>query len=105
MGSKVTSACLCGHRGDKFPSSTSRDDDPWSRRSASTMGTKNGVKLENFPPAMSSAPFKYIDGNTGKTHDMAFMGGVAVIVQHRDTGAIEPKMGWAVMDSGKFTQR
>ena len=31
---------------------------------------------------------------------MAFAGGISVLVQHPD-GSIEPKMGWAVLDSGK----
>ena len=38
---------------------------------------------------------------TSKKHSMAFMGGVTTIVQHPD-GAIEPKVGWAVIDSGKW---
>lgn len=28
------------------------------------------------------------------------MGGVATLVQHEGTGALEPRMGWAVLDSG-----
>jgi len=62
-------------------------------------GVGHGVKLELFPPAMSSAPFVYKDLTTRKTHKMAFFGGVTCLVQHED-GAIEPKVGWAVMDSG-----
>jgi len=61
--------------------------------------TKSGVKLELFPPSLSSAPFAYKDEMTGKKHSMAFMGGITAIVQHTN-GAIEPKFGWAVMDSG-----
>jgi len=65
-------------------------------------GTGQGVKLELFPPAMSSAPFTYKDQMTGRSHKMAFFGGVTCLVQHSN-GAIEPKMGWAVMDSGRFS--
>jgi len=62
-------------------------------------GTEAGVKLELFPPGLASAPFKYKDQHTGKTHQMAFYGGVTCLVQHTN-GAIEPKVGWAVLDSG-----
>ena len=62
-------------------------------------GTKPGVKLELFPPGLSSAPFKYKDALTGKTHLMAFYGGATCLVQRAD-GAIEPTVGWAVLDSG-----
>jgi len=62
-------------------------------------GTAPGVKLELFPPGLSSAPFKYKDAATGTCHKMAFYGRAACLVQHAD-GAIEPKMGWAVLDSG-----
>ena len=64
-------------------------------------GVKNGVKLEMFPPAMSSAPFTYKDVSTGKQHEMAFFGGVSCLIQHA-SGAIEPQMGWAVLDSGRL---
>lgn len=64
-------------------------------------GVRCGVKLELFPPAMSSAPFTYKDESTGKDHEMAFCGGVACLVQHA-SGAIEPTMGWAVIDSGRL---
>jgi len=62
-------------------------------------GVGYGVELKHFPPAMSSAPFLYKDVITRKTHKMAFFGGVTCLIQH-DDGAIEPKVGWAVMDSG-----
>jgi len=69
------------------------------RRSPPPEGTKSGIELECFPPAMSSAPFTYKDATTGKDHKMAFLGGVTCLVQH-GCGALEPKVGWAVMDSG-----
>jgi len=65
-------------------------------------GVGHGVQLELFPPAMSSAPFKYKDLMTGKEHQMAFFGGITCLVQHAD-GAIEPRMGWAVLDSGRLS--
>ena len=60
-------------------------------------GTLRGVKLELFPPAMSNAPFTYKDGHTRKNFAMAFSGGLTCLVQHPD-GAMEPKMGWAVLE-------
>lgn len=42
------------------------------------------------------------DLSTRKAHNMAFFGGVTCLVQH-ENGAIEPKVGWAVMDSGVFS--
>jgi len=59
------------------------------------------VKLELFPPGLSSAPFIYKDLATGKEHKMAFYGGITCLVQHA-SGVIEPKMGWAVLDSGRL---
>jgi hypothetical protein len=64
-------------------------------------GVGMGVELEHFPPAMSSAPFIYKDQMTGKAHEMAFCGGITCLLQH-DTGAVEPVMGWAVLDSGRL---
>ena len=64
-------------------------------------GTKRGIELELFPPALSSAPFVYKDMMTNKKHSMAFMGGITTLVQHPDV-AIEPKIGWAVIDSGTW---
>lgn len=64
-----------------------------------TSGTKSGVKLELFPPGLSSAPFLYKDVATGVAHQMAFFSGATCLVQH-DDGALEPKVGWAVLDSG-----
>jgi hypothetical protein len=72
---------------------------PNGRFNPAPAGVGRGIKLENFPPAMSSAPFMYKDQATQKNHKMAFFGGITCLVQHSD-GAIEPKMGWAVMDSG-----
>jgi len=66
-------------------------------------GVGYGIKLEHFPPAMSSAPFLYCDSTTGKNHKMAFFGGVTCLVQ-QNNGALEPKVGWAVMDSGILQQ-
>ena len=101
--SKVSSAKL---NGKTFPPPAKKADDDGSYgfryRRSSPEGVDHGVKLENFPPAMSSAPFTYKDGNTKKNHKMSFMGGVTSLVQHEDSGALEPRMGWAVMDSGEL---
>ena len=70
-----------------------------SERGKPPEGTERGVKLELFPPGLSSAPFLYVDKLTGKSHRMAFYGGMTTLVQHAD-GALEPKVGWAVLDSG-----
>ena len=75
---------------------TFRDD----TRSYEPEGTKSGIELELFPPSLSSAPFEYKDLRKHKKHYMAFMGGITSLVQHPD-GSIDPKTGWAVMDSGK----
>jgi hypothetical protein len=74
-----------------------------SRFPSPPAGVQQGIKLECFPPAMSSVPFLYKDQATRKNHKMAFFGGVTCLVQHSN-GAIEPKMGWAVMDSGLLHQ-
>jgi len=78
-----------------FPSSVGS-----SRSTPEPTGVKEGVKLELFPPALSSAPFTYIDQAVvpSKEYKMAFMGGVTTLLQHKDTGALEPKVGWAVME-------
>jgi len=67
-------------------------------------GVERGVELELFPPAMSSAPFLYLDDITQIKHTMAFFGGITCLVQHEKDGAIEPKMGWAVLDSSVSEQ-
>jgi hypothetical protein len=78
-----------------------KDRDTTNRFSPPPEGVGRGVKLENFPPAMSNAPFTYIDEITKKSHKMAFCGGVTCLLQH-ENGAIEPVMGWAVLDSGSL---
>lgn len=45
--------------------------------------------------------YRYVDLMTGKTHKMAFFGGVTALVAD-DSGGIEPKVGWAVIDSGEL---
>jgi len=67
------------------------------------VGSGRGVKLELFPPGVANAPFTYNDMSTGLSHKMAFYGGLTTLVQHETgpyAGAIEPKVGWAVLDSG-----
>ena len=54
-----------------------------------------------IPPGLASAPFKYVDVPTGRTYDMAFMAGVSSIVQHAESGALEPVVGWAVLERQK----
>lgn len=84
-----------------FNDGSKEEDSGWGRAPpAGVKKTARGVKLELFPPAMSSAPFTYQDISTGQQYSMAFAGGISVLVQHPD-GSIEPKMGWAVLDSGK----
>ena len=98
--SKMSSSKL---NGKTFPPPAKKtDDDDFGWGAPSPEGADAGVELENFPPAMSSAPFTYKDGNTKKNHKMSFMGGVTTLVQHEDSGALEPRMGWAVMDSGEL---
>jgi len=60
-------------------------------------GCGYGIELDSIPPAISSAPFKYIDQSTNKTYNMAFMGGIASLIQHSESLALEPIMGWAVV--------
>jgi len=92
---KMTSAHLDG---DDFPG---KNPDV---RFEEAPNTGTGVELKHFPPGMSSAPFTYNDLPTRKKHNMVFMGGVTTLVQHADSGALEPRMGWAVIDSGEFEE-
>ena len=103
--SKMVSAKLNGRNFPPVePKPASDRDVSWFGRRAPT-STDWGVELKNFPPGMSSAPFLYKDVSTGKKHKMAFMGGVATLVQRNDKhGALEPRMGWAVLDSGTLAK-
>jgi len=56
-----------------------------------------GIKLENIPPSLSSAPFKYVDLLANQTYNMAFKGGIVSLVQHSESLALEPITGWAVI--------
>jgi hypothetical protein len=63
-------------------------------------GCGTGIKLDNIPPGMSTAPFKYIDdADGGKVYPMVFAGGFTAIVQDPVTRAVEPVVGWAVLDA------
>jgi len=87
---------------ESFHKQVNVDNFPPQEGWAPPQGVGRGVDLKLFPPAMSSAPFTYEDATTGNKHKMAFFGGITCLVQHED-GAIEPKMGWAVLDSGRLS--
>jgi len=69
----------------------------YERNGFGDTGCGYGIELDDIPPSISSAPFKYIDHLTNKTYNMAFMGGIVSLVQHNESLALEPKMGWAVI--------
>merc|ERR1711988_1110912 len=79
---------------------TTLDETKWSPPA----GTGPGIGLELFPPAMSSAPFTYIDAHTGDSYKMTFCGGLTALVQHPD-GSIEPRIGWAVLEDKPGLQK
>ena len=86
------------HQAGVGPSNWSRDGGGFG---GGGNGCGSGVKLELIPPGLASAPFKYVDVPTGRTYDMAFMAGVSSIVQHAESGALEPVVGWAVLERQK----
>jgi hypothetical protein len=57
-----------------------------------------GVNIEDFPPGLASAPVKMMWEDVGKFQDLTFYGGIFALHQHPD-GALEPRTGWAVVDS------
>jgi len=57
-----------------------------------------GIKIDDIPPSLSSAPFTYVDLISKKEYKMAFMGGLVSLVQHAESRALEPVMGWAVIE-------
>jgi len=60
-------------------------------------GLWNGIQTEDVPSALSSVPFKweyYTD-----IFDMSFIAGFVGITQNKETKAVRPKIGWAVMDN------
>ena len=65
----------------------------WSASS----GVGGGVEIQLIPPGVASAPFTYIDLITDTKYNMAFMGGVTVLLQNPDL-SLEPRVGWAVVE-------
>jgi len=70
----------------------------YQRNGFGDTGCGFGVDLEDIPPSLSSAPFKYIDIPSGSVYNMAFLGGITALVQHSESLALEPVVGWAVVD-------
>jgi Domain of unknown function (DUF4419) len=68
-------------------------------------GPKNvglGLELEAIPCGISQAPVLYIDERTGRRYEYTFNGGIVAILQNKDTRALEPVSGWAVLDHGEL---
>lgn len=65
-------------------------------------GFGSGMKLDLIPVGMSQAPILYKDVSQNKSFDMTFNGGVVAILQDKETRAIEPVTGWAVLDHGEI---
>merc|ERR1711988_381401 len=61
-----------------------------------------GLKLDRIPAGLSQAPFKYKDAATRTTYDMTFNGGIVCVLQSKETLALEPVTGWAVLDHGEL---
>jgi len=61
----------------------------------------HGVSLENIPGGISSVPFTYLDGRTGKKYDMLFSGGLVACTQDHSDGTLVPRVGWAIIDKTK----
>jgi hypothetical protein len=57
-----------------------------------------GPALDELPSGLASAPVNVTDTRTGLTHPMRFVGGLFGVIQHRDTLALEPEFGWAVVE-------
>jgi hypothetical protein len=62
-----------------------------------------GLNLDCIPVGVSQAPFKYSDTPSGHNFDMTFNGGIVAIFQDKETRALEPVTGWAVLDHGMIT--
>jgi hypothetical protein len=53
-----------------------------------------GITSDHLPSSASQVPFVW--DYFGKDHDYQFVAGVLTVSQDRDTGAIRPRVGWAV---------
>jgi hypothetical protein len=79
-----------------IPSRRWRGDDV-----AITVG--RGMELKDIPSGLSQAPFVFKDLVHGEAYSCSFNGGIVAILQHKNTMALEPVTGWAVLDHGRRT--
>jgi hypothetical protein len=56
-----------------------------------------GIKLQNFPGGLASAPLVVEWLDAGIEQNLMFYGGICAVHQHTD-GALEPRTGWAVVE-------
>lgn len=66
------------------------DLDDWKK-----LGNRFGPTPDDYPSGLSVAPFTWVDGNLGVSHEMDFVGGLIGYTQEKD-GTLEPKAGWCV---------
>ncbi|HEY9730725.1 MAG TPA: DUF4419 domain-containing protein [Drouetiella sp.] len=55
-----------------------------------------GVSSDTLPAGMSVVPFRCIDIINGAEQKMEMIGGFVGVEQNENTGAVQPKIGWAV---------
>lgn len=58
---------------------------------------------DDLPNGLSSAPFT-LTARDGREWAMDLLGGFVAVTQDRDTGALRPKLGWAVRQQSEFHQ-
>lgn len=56
-----------------------------------------GPSLGVLPGSIASAPLHFVDMRDGAEHDLLLVSGMFGVVQHADTGALQPEFSWAVL--------
>jgi hypothetical protein len=61
----------------------------------------NGLRMDDFPAGLSRVPFRLKMDNPNRTLNCELIAGCIGIRQYADTLALEPEIGWGIIESGQ----
>ncbi len=65
---------------------------------------EDGLSPRKIPVGLSRAPFTLKLASTDKSQEFELVAGFLGVTQHKDSGGLEPEIGWAVVEPEAFTQ-
>lgn len=84
-----------------FPYLRSFTDGPCNKRNP-IFETGEGFQTCVAPSGLSRVPFTWQEARTNRQRAMEVVGGLVGVIQHKETLALQPKIGWAVREAEKM---